>query len=240
MPTHFENSCPYSFSYFPPSAKDCLTSPSITPNGSCSSPNTHVTSPLSVTIPSPPPSDDRSMQGTDSLLLCALPKTEPELRTWSVFQGDSSSSCPNKENFFKKENEFETALCHDVSPTHKKLGKRKIWKAKPELMEKLCLKNSRSAIMLQLLVDLLSNGHHRDIVDWTGRQPLEFTIHNRKSLTAMWNSITGKEDSFMAISCIMRAMGNERVWASNGKHIRLISWTSAYTYRFFSDYEVVG
>ncbi|KAK5975872.1 hypothetical protein GCK32_019000 [Trichostrongylus colubriformis] len=105
MPAHFENTCPYPFSYCSPSAKDYLTSASITPNGSCSSPNTHadnpasyfeldlithclVSSPLRVTIPSPspPPSDDQPMQGTDSLLLCALPKTEPELRTWSVFQ----------------------------------------------------------------------------------------------------------------------------------------------------------
>ncbi|RCN53044.1 hypothetical protein ANCCAN_00593 [Ancylostoma caninum] len=100
------------------------------------------------------------------------------------------------------------------------------------------LKSQRAFAMLQLIVDLLMDGTNRDIIEWISTDCLEFTIRDRKKFMVHWNKISGKQDSFMAISCMMRAVGNDKVVTRAGQKIRLITRTAAYTYRFFPDHDL--
>ncbi|KIH59498.1 hypothetical protein ANCDUO_10265 [Ancylostoma duodenale] len=100
------------------------------------------------------------------------------------------------------------------------------------------LKAQRAFAMLQLIVDLLMDGTNRDIIEWISTDCLEFTIRDRKKFMVHWNKISGKQDSFMAISCMMRAVGNDKVVTRAGQKVRLITRTAAYTYRFFPDHDL--
>ncbi|KIH55060.1 hypothetical protein ANCDUO_14791, partial [Ancylostoma duodenale] len=100
------------------------------------------------------------------------------------------------------------------------------------------LKAQRAFALLQLIVDLLMDGTNRDIIEWISTECLEFTIRDRKKFMVHWNKISGKQDSFMAISCMMRAVGNDKVVTRAGQKVRLITRTAAYTYRFFPDHDL--
>ncbi|EYC24720.1 hypothetical protein Y032_0013g2074 [Ancylostoma ceylanicum] len=100
------------------------------------------------------------------------------------------------------------------------------------------LKAQRAFAVLELIADLLMDGRNRNIIDWISTNSLEFTIRDRKKFMVHWNKISGKQDSFMAISCMLRAVGNDKVVTRDGQKFRLITRTAAYTYRFFPDHDV--
>ncbi|VDO79909.1 unnamed protein product [Heligmosomoides polygyrus] len=102
------------------------------------------------------------------------------------------------------------------------------------------IRHRRSTLMLQMVVDMLSNHSCRSVINWTGKKPLEFAILDKKRFTAMWNQFGGKEDSFMSVSCIMRALGKEAVKTIDEKRLKLISWTESSTFRFFPDVDIHG
>ncbi|WKX92608.1 hypothetical protein Q1695_010551 [Nippostrongylus brasiliensis] len=100
-------------------------------------------------------------------------------------------------------------------------------------------KQRRTSLMMDFLVELLSDAEkYNDVIGWTLDQPLEFIIRDKKRFTAMWNKYTGKQDSFMSISCVMRAMGREIVHTSGNKRTILVTWTASCTYRFFPEFDM--
>ncbi|KAK6727290.1 hypothetical protein RB195_005161 [Necator americanus] len=100
------------------------------------------------------------------------------------------------------------------------------------------MKSQRAITTLELIVDLLMNDTQGEIIEWTSTKSLEFMVRDRKKFIAHWNRLLGKRDSFMAVSCILRSIGNEKVVTIYGEKVTFITRTSPYTYRFFPDHDL--
>ncbi|CAJ0593310.1 unnamed protein product [Cylicocyclus nassatus] len=103
----------------------------------------------------------------------------------------------------------------------------------PSQRHPTCSKTQRSLMLLEMIVYLLHV--NTDIIEWISTTSPEFRILDRKKFVAHWNRLSGKQDSFIAIACKLRGVGNEKMQTTDGQKIRLITRTAPYTYRFLPD-----
>ncbi|VDL75658.1 unnamed protein product [Nippostrongylus brasiliensis] len=196
--------------------------------------------PLKIDIPSSPTFSQGANFQDGGLVRCVSPSTsEGTIGTQSQ---ELANTKLGMEEFFKQD--FSYSLTPDTNgkrgsakgTTSSRLRSRRLAKV-PD--SPYIPKQRRTSLMMDFLVELLSDAEkYNDVIGWTLDQPLEFIIRDKKRFTAMWNKYTGKQDSFMSISCVMRAMGREIVHTSGNKRTILVTWTASCTYRFFPEFDM--
>ncbi|XGW09717.1 hypothetical protein V3C99_011747 [Haemonchus contortus] len=98
------------------------------------------------------------------------------------------------------------------------------------------LKGCCCSPLLHLLVDLLSDNRHKNVVNWCGRNPSVFDIVDREGVVQLWSEQSRQQRSYISVVCQLKTVCNKRVPAISGKPIRIMSRVSTGSYHIFPDY----
>ncbi|VDO37410.1 unnamed protein product [Haemonchus placei] len=98
------------------------------------------------------------------------------------------------------------------------------------------LKGCCRSPLLHLLVDLLSDNRHKNVINWCGGNSSVFDIIDREGVVQMWSEQSRQQRSYISVVCQLKAVCNKRVPSISGKPIRILSRVSTGSYHVFPDY----